>query len=228
MNTFLPTLINWLQQYGYPALWLSTFIAAIGAPLPISFVLLAAGAFSALGDFNLVLLALIAISASIGGDTVGYFIGRRVGGQLLDKLERQQKFHLISPRTIAHSRVYFIKRGGWAVFLSRFLFPAFGGVINLLAGAEIYPYRRFLPLDVCGEALGALIPLALGYTFGASWDAVGDILTAISGFVTAVLITTYLTVRLVRMLQRMKYVKPVQHTNAFTTYGKEKTESLPP
>jgi membrane-associated protein len=55
MNSFLPILITWLQQYGYPALWLAVFISAIGTPLPVSFILLAAGAFAALGDFNIAL-----------------------------------------------------------------------------------------------------------------------------------------------------------------------------
>ena len=45
MNTLVPLLINWLQQYGYPALWGCIFIASIGIPLPINLVYLAAGAF---------------------------------------------------------------------------------------------------------------------------------------------------------------------------------------
>ena len=79
MSTFLPTLLAWLQQYGYPMLWIYICIAAIGVPLPVSLVLLAAGAFSALGDFNIVLLALVAITASTCGDSVGYVLGRRTG-----------------------------------------------------------------------------------------------------------------------------------------------------
>ncbi len=41
MSTILPYLINWLQEFGYPALWLVVFVASVGAPLPISLVLLA-------------------------------------------------------------------------------------------------------------------------------------------------------------------------------------------
>jgi membrane protein DedA with SNARE-associated domain len=35
--------------------------------------------------------------------------------------------------------------------------------MNLLAGAESYPFRSFLLYDVTGETLGAVIPLSLGY-----------------------------------------------------------------
>ena len=69
MSIFLSTLLNSLQSYGYPALWLSIFVAAVGLPLPIGLVLLAAGAFAALGDFNVIVLALIATSASVAGNS---------------------------------------------------------------------------------------------------------------------------------------------------------------
>jgi len=55
--------------------------------------------------------------------------------------------------------------------------------------------------------IGALIPLTLGYLFGASWEAVGNILAAISVLVAAFVIAVYLTVRLTRMMRRMKVIK---------------------
>ncbi len=212
MSSFLPFLISWLQQYGYPVLWLSTFVAAVGLPLPINFVLLAAGAFAALGDFNLVLLAILAVSASMSGDSVGYYIGRRGGGKFFHWLEEQRRFRFISPSALARSRAYFAKRGGWAIFLSRFLFTALGGTINLLAGAEVYPYRRFLIYDAGGELLGALIPLGLGYIFEASWEAVGNILAALSIFATALAIAIYFSIRLIRMLKQMKAINTQEIT----------------
>ena len=42
MRVFLTSLLNMVQDYGYPALWVSVFIAAVGLPLPIALVLLAA------------------------------------------------------------------------------------------------------------------------------------------------------------------------------------------
>lgn len=206
MSTLLPTLIGWLQQYGYPALALSILIASAGVPLPISFVLLAAGAFSALGDFNIFLLLLIALSASVCGDSIGYLIGRFGGSKLLNWLSRQQRSRFVSTGTLARieqSRAYFHQRGGWAIFLSRFLLSGLGGTVNLLAGAEFYPYPRFLLLDISGEFIGALIPLTLGYAFGASWEAIGDILAGVSGFITALAITLYVTMLLIRMVRRL-------------------------
>lgn len=206
MSALLPNLIDWLQQYGYPALWLFVFIAAVGIPLPTSLVLLASGAFAALGDFNVFVLGIIAVTASTAGDNVGYFVGRRWGSKLLLWLQqpRRRWKRLFSPRNFDRAQVYFQKRGGWAVFLTRFLFSALGGITNLLAGAELYPYRRFLFADITGEATGAAIALLLGFLFGASWEAVGNILGAVSLLAFAVLAVIFLVYYLVKLLHQAR------------------------
>ncbi|TMD57646.1 MAG: hypothetical protein E6I93_02390 [Chloroflexi bacterium] len=208
MSIFLSTLLNSLQSYGYPALWLSIFVAAVGLPLPIGLVLLAAGAFAALGDFNVIVLALIATSASVAGDCLGYLIGRLLGSKPLEWLEQSRSGkRFISPRTVARSRLYFKRRGGWAIFLSRFLFSALGGIINLLSGIELFPFRYFLFCDIPGEAVGVVIPLALGFAFGASWEAVGDVLGAFSLFVVGLLLVIVLLIRLIRYMCSVQRVK---------------------
>src|SRR5258708_31236035 len=154
MSGLLQTTLTFLQNYGYLALWISVFIAAAGVPLPISLVLLAAGAFSALGEFNFVLLFVLAFSALVCGDNDGYLIGRHWGSRGLDWLEHPGKRNrFIPPRTVERSRNYFRQQGGWAIFLSRFIFSAFCGVINLLACSELYPYRYFVFSDTSFVAL---------------------------------------------------------------------------
>src|SRR5205807_8164470 len=54
--------------------------------------------------------------------------------------------------------------------------------MNLLAGAERYPYRHFLLYDVTGETLGAAIPLSLGYAFAACLKAGANLLSIFSAF----------------------------------------------
>ena len=104
------------------------------------------------------------------------------------------------------SRDYFRDRGGWAIFLSRFLFSALGGVINLLSGSELYPYRYFLICDTSGEALGAMIPLLLGYIFGASWEAVGDVLGYTSFLILCLFVVILLVTGLIRNARSLKRV----------------------
>ena len=204
MSSLHPLLLHLLHEYGYPVLWFTVFISAIGLPLPTSLVLLAAGAIAARGDFNIVLLIVITITASSCGDNVGYFIGRSWGSRTLNWLVQPRRLHLIPAHTITRSRLYFKRRGGWAIFFSRFLFSALGGVMNLLAGAERYPYRHFLQYDVTGETLGAVIPLSLGYALGACWEAGSNLLGALSGFAFILFLVMLLVRRLVKMLPHSK------------------------
>jgi membrane-associated protein len=204
VNTFLPALMTWLQEYGYPALWFTVFFAAIGLPLPIGLLLLGSGALAAFGDFNLAILFLLATSASVAGDSTGYLIGNRYGSKVFHWLEHQQRFRFIKPEAIIRSRIYFRKRGGWAILLSRFLFSAFGSPINLLAGAELYPYRYFLLYDTIGEAIGVCMPLAVGFAFSASWEEAGEIMSTVTLLILAVLVTLYLAVYLVILVKRTR------------------------
>ena len=214
MTNLLSLLLSLLQSYGYLALWITVFVAAVGLPIPITLVLLAAGAFAAIGDFNIALLFIISFSALVCGDNVGYLIGRICGSKVLNWIEHSKKWNrLIPPKTIARSRYYFRNLGGWAIFLSRFLFSALGGVINLLSGSELYSYRYFLLFDTSGEALGAIIPLLLGYLFGASWEAVGDVLGYSSFLILCLLVVILLVIRLIRnarSLAREKVAKVSQ------------------
>lgn len=204
MSTFFPTLITWIQDYGYPALWITIFIAAIGLPLPIGLLLLGSGALAAFGDFNLALLLVLGTTASVAGDSTGYLIGRRYGSKVFHWLEHQQRFSFIKPEVVVRSRLYFQKRGGWAILLSRFLFSALGSPINLLAGAELYPYRHFLLYDTIGEAIGVIMPLAVGFAFSASWEEAGEIMSTVTLLILALLITLYLAVYLVILVKRTR------------------------
>ncbi len=199
MNAFF---IDALQHYGYPALWLIVFVAAAGAPISGSLLLFAAGAFAALGDLNIFILFPVALSAAVMGDNLTYFIGLRVGTPILAWIERQKRFRWMSPQAIERGRIYFRRRAAWAIFITRFLIVVLGGPINLLSGLEQYPYRKFLFWDVCGQILGAIIPLGLGYVFAESWEEVASLFGAFSTLLLIFLIAVVLAVLLVRKVRQ--------------------------
>lgn len=202
-----PFFLSALQHYGYPALWIIVFVAAAGAPISGSLLLFAAGAFAAFGDFNIVILFLVALSAAVMGDNLGYYIGRKVGSPLLAWFERQKRFRLFSPQTLARGLDYFRRRTGWAVFITRFLIVVLGGAINFLAGIEQYSYRKFLFWDVCGQFLGAVITLGLGYISGESWEEAAGVFGAFSTFLLAFLIALAITVVITRTIRQRQRAK---------------------
>ncbi|HET8847134.1 MAG TPA: VTT domain-containing protein, partial [Ktedonobacteraceae bacterium] len=105
---------------------------------------------------------------------------------------------IFRPNTLSAAYTYFKRYGGWGVFLSRFLFSFFGGFVNLLAGSQRFSYRTFLICDIAGEMVGAALSLALGWVFGASWEAAGGILNTFSLFLLGFFIVVLLLIRLLR------------------------------
>jgi membrane-associated protein len=225
MSILLPGILNWLLAYGYPVMWLTIYVASAGFPIPSALVLLAAGAFAQAGDFNIFLLAVLAITASVSGDSTGYYIGRRWGTRVIGWLETSRWNRFISARRIERGRLRFKRQAGWAVFLTRFLFPALGGVVNLLAGADPYPYRYFIACDISGEILSAVIPLSLGFAFGASWEAVGNVLGSFSVFALAMLVAVVVAVYLVKTMRRPKMAEEKAATMRARAKGAPVTDS---
>ena len=205
MNTAV--FLSALQHFGYPALWLIVFVAAVGVPISGSLLLFAAGAFAAFGDFNVFILFPVALSSAVMGDNLGYFIGRWVGVALLDWIGRQKRFRWMSPEAIEKGRAYFRRRTGWAVFLTRFVIVALGGPINILAGLERYSHRRFLFWDISGQALCALITLGLGFVFAESWLEVATIFGTFSSLFLALTVTAILFIVILRKVRRDRAAK---------------------
>lgn len=207
MNAFF---LSALQHYGYPALWLIVFVAAAGAPISGSLLLFAAGAFAAFGDFNIALLFVVALSAAVMGDNLGYYIGRRVGSPLLEWIARQKRFRLFTTQTLERSRIYFRDRAGWTIFVTRFLIVVLGGTINFLAGVEEYPYRKFLFWDISGQILGAIITLGLGYVSAESWEEVASLFGAFSSLLLAFLVAVAIVALLIRKLRQRKHARAIE------------------
>jgi len=83
MDSALFTLV---AQYGLWVIGASAFLSCLALPIPTSFVMLAAGAFAAAGDFVLWQVVAVAWGAAVLGDQTGYQLGRRLGSLVLDWL----------------------------------------------------------------------------------------------------------------------------------------------
>ena len=199
--------VDALQQYGYPVLWLVVFFAAAGAPISGSLLLFAAGAFAALDDFNLFILFPVALSAAVLGDNLGYFIGRRVGLALIGWLEKQKRFRFITPQAMERGRVYFRRRAGWTIFITRFLIVVLGGPVNIVAGLELYPYPNFLLWDISGQTLSVIMSLGLGFIFARSWEDVAAVFGSLSSLVLALLVALFLLTRLMRRIRQRRLAR---------------------
>jgi membrane protein DedA with SNARE-associated domain len=177
-----------LAHYGSPALFVVVLIAAMGAPLPVTLLLIVTGSLVAQGTMNLWPAIAIASVGSVAGDQIGYLIGRWGGkrlvarfGGLIGHAERIRQFD----EKAKH-------RGGAAIFFSRWLVTALGPWINLASGAGDYSWLRFTLWDFLGESFGAALYIWLGLIFSDRVEEVGAILGDLMWAILGVLIAAFL------------------------------------
>lgn len=156
--------------------------AALGVPLPASLLVLAAGALTRGSAPTLAPLILYCVAAAVAGDTLGYWLGRR--GDARDLVGRGRLFRRAGP-ALAQAEVLFRRRGGMAVLLSRCLVTPLGPVVNLVAGLERYPLRRFVTFALAGEGLWVATYAGLGYAARTHWPLLARTLGQATWVLTA-------------------------------------------
>jgi membrane protein DedA with SNARE-associated domain len=144
-------------------------VESMGVPLPGETTLITAALLASQGELDLVWVIGAASLGAIIGDSVGYYLGRRAGRGLFDRLGRRS--HHFSTDRIARAERYFGKYGVWTVFFGRFvaLLRIFAGP---MAGSLRMPYPRFLGANAAGGiAWSATIGL-VAYKVGDSADRI--------------------------------------------------------
>lgn len=154
-------LLTLVLAYGPAALGGLLMIGAFGAPLPGTFLLMAAGAFVREGTLDPVTTVGCAWGGTVLGDVAGFAVGR-LGWRSGDA------------RRLADARALFERWGGRAVFVTRFLLTPLGWAVNLLAGGAGYRFPRFLAIDAAGEIIWIGWCFGLGYGFAGSWEALAE------------------------------------------------------
>src|SRR5690349_10233592 len=80
-----------LAVVAYLVVGLVIGVESMGIPLPGETTLIAASLLASQGDLRLVLVIAAAATGAIVGDSIGYFIGRKAGRGLFERLGRRSK-----------------------------------------------------------------------------------------------------------------------------------------
>ena len=118
------------------------------------------------GEVQLPTMMVVAVLAAVLGDSVGYEVGKYVGSRFSKSraLSRHAK-------QMKKAEDFLQRKGGWAVFLGRFI-AFFRAVMPALAGTSRMPYRRFLVFNAAGALVWGAGFVLLGYLAGNSYEAV--------------------------------------------------------
>ena len=174
-----------VADWGATALAIVTFLSCLAIPVPSSMMMLAAGAFAASGDLELLSAASAALFGAVTGDQTGYQLGR-LGYQRSESWLKQNQTRAA---VLERARVSVHKRGAVAVFLSRWMFSVLGPYVNLLAGGAGMGWVRFTTAGVLGECVWVLVYIGLGYLAGGSITEIGAALSNASGLMASLALT---------------------------------------
>jgi len=175
---------QFLIHYGLPLIFAATFIEQMGLPLPALPWLLAAGALSAAGRFNLALGLLVSVAACLLADGIWFFLGRYRGNQVLGLLCR---ISLEPDSCVRRTQNVFTKFGLPGVLLAKFV-PGMSTVAPPVAGMSNVSAGRFLFVDGMGSALYAGSLLGLGYFFNRQIDQIVAAIGRIGGSALSLLV----------------------------------------
>lgn len=128
--------------------------------LPGDSLLFAAGAFSAIGSFNIVVLLLLLWFAAFLGDTVNYWVGHFFGQKLVDNPRIP-----INQEHIDKAQRFYEKHGGKAIFLARFI-PVIRTTAPFVAGIGKMDYKKFVYYNATGGFVWVFGFTLAGYFFG--------------------------------------------------------------
>lgn len=154
-------LVTLISRHGYSLLALIVFLEAAGLPLPAALALLTAGAVSAYGKLNPLLVLAVSVPCIMLGDLLIFLVGRYTGWALLGFLCRLS----VNPEScILRSAESFYRRGKITLVFAKFI-PGINTMAPPLAGSMKMRPGQFLRLDFVASSLYVLVYGGLGFAF---------------------------------------------------------------
>lgn len=128
--------------------------------LPGDSLLFAAGAFAAIGSFNIYWLCATLALAAIIGDSVNYAVGKMLGESIFNNNSR-----IFRKEYIDKTHKFYEKYGGKTIVIARFV-PIVRTFAPFVAGVGKMSYGYFFAYNVAGALLWVCLFVLGGFFFG--------------------------------------------------------------
>jgi membrane protein DedA with SNARE-associated domain len=187
----MDALLNWIPEYGYPALFLLLMLGIVGLPVPDETLLTFSGYLIFKNELTLMPTMATAFLGSICGITASYVIGRRLGCYFVRTLGRILR---IGPDDLDQVKAWYVRWGKYALIFGYFV-PGVRHLVALVAGSSNLPLVIFMPFAYTGALIWSATFLGLGYGLGETWvngsAIVHQVLAVASGVVFLLLIRLF-------------------------------------
>lgn len=152
-----------IQAYGLWMLFTVVMLESMGVPMPGETALVTAALYAGTThEIGILPVVVVAATAAVLGDNIGYLIGRSIGLRLL---LRWGKYVGLDEARLMVGQFVLLRHGGKIVFFGRFV--AFLRTFSaLLAGANRMPWSHFLTMNALGGICWASLFGGGAYLFG--------------------------------------------------------------
>jgi membrane protein DedA with SNARE-associated domain len=130
--------------------------------VPEESALLAGGYLVWRGDLMWSGVLMVGIVSAVAGDNVGYWIGRRYGLRVLERLRRLVG---ITPQRFHSMRMFMVRWGPLGVFVARFI-PGLRFLAGPLAGTAGLRFTAFITANVLGAIVYVPVIVTAGFAVG--------------------------------------------------------------
>jgi membrane protein DedA with SNARE-associated domain len=179
---------HFLATWGYAAVFVLSFISAMGLPVGAELALiyggvLASGQVHGPGlPLNLAVVIILGALGELLGSFAGYSIGRFGGRALVDRVG---KYVLLTHKDLDRADEWFARRGEPFVFFGRFI-PLLRSFVSFAAGLGEMALAKFTAYTAVAVVIWCTALVSLGYSLGTSYK---HVLNAFSyaGYVVGIL-----------------------------------------
>jgi len=152
-----------IQTYGLWVLFGAVMLESMGVPMPGETAVVTAAIYAgSTHQISVTSVVLVAATAAIIGDNIGYLIGRSIGIRLL---ARYGKYIRLNEARLKVGQYLFLRHGGKIVYFGRFV-ALLRAYAALLAGANRMNWPHFLIANALGGLCWATLFGGGAYLFG--------------------------------------------------------------
>jgi membrane protein DedA with SNARE-associated domain len=155
----MPDLGRLIDSWGYVAVFLIVVLGNLGLPVPEETVLTIGGYLAWQGRLKWATVVIVAIVGAVVGDNMSYWLGRRYGQRLLNRVAAA------APERIERARQFVVRHGMLAVFAARFV-AGLRFMAGPLAGSTGLEPARFFIANLLGAVLYVPVMVGVGYGVG--------------------------------------------------------------
>ena len=174
-------LVSLIQTVGYLGIFTIVFLESgllIGFFFPGDSLLFTAGFLASQGFFDIKILIAGCFIAAVAGDSIGYYIGAKLGPKIFTK----ENSIFFQKKHLERAQRFYDKHGGKTIILARFI-PVIRAFAPVVAGAGKMNYKRFVFFNFFGAVLWAIGVTLAGYYLGSLISDIDQYLLPIIGLI---------------------------------------------